>query len=209
MPKALVISTCALAVASEAFGADITPPASERFEDSLGEEVPDFQKHVVPLIGRSGCSARDCHGSFQGQGGFRLSLFGYDFAADHEAITKGIGDSEQQRVDPNVPEESLLLKKPTRTVAHEGGKKFAPDSWQYLLLRRWIEGGAQGTQEKARLSKLEVLPAEITFSPSAAVVPLRVIARWEDGTSEDITCLSRFQSNNEGYIRYSQRAFIT
>ena len=36
--------------------------------------TPDFQKHVVPLLGKLGCSSAKCHGSFQGQGGFRLSF---------------------------------------------------------------------------------------------------------------------------------------
>ena len=57
--------------------AEIHSPASERFTDVRGAEVPDFQRHVVPLIGRLGCNGRSCHGSFQGQGGFQLSLFGY------------------------------------------------------------------------------------------------------------------------------------
>ena len=50
------------------------------------DEIPDFQKHVVPLFGRLGCNGRSCHGSFQGQGGFQLSLFGYDFDADQHAL---------------------------------------------------------------------------------------------------------------------------
>ena len=52
----------------------------------LAADAPDFQRHVVPLLGRLGCNGRSCHGSFQGQGGFRLSLFGYDFQADHDAL---------------------------------------------------------------------------------------------------------------------------
>jgi hypothetical protein len=49
---------------------------------------PSFRRHVVPLLSRAGCSARECHGSFAGQGGFQLSLFGYDFEADHKEITQ-------------------------------------------------------------------------------------------------------------------------
>src|SRR5262245_60961398 len=73
-------------------------PISERFaeaaldgptDEAAGaqaatDEVPDFRRHIVPLVGRLGCNGRACHGSFQGQGGFRLSLFGYDFKSDHE-----------------------------------------------------------------------------------------------------------------------------
>ena len=58
---------------------DVLHPASERFAERESVAVPDFQRHVVPLLGRLGCNAAKCHGSFQGQGGFRLSLFGFDF----------------------------------------------------------------------------------------------------------------------------------
>ena len=62
-------------------------------------EVPDFQKHISPLFGRLGCNGRACHGSFQGQGGFRLSLFGYDLEEDYKSLTSG----EQPRVDKDLP----------------------------------------------------------------------------------------------------------
>ena len=62
-------------------------PVSQRFVPDDVAEEPSFQRHVSPLFGRLGCNGRSCHGSFQGRGGFRLSLFGYDFKADHEALT--------------------------------------------------------------------------------------------------------------------------
>ncbi|MCA9224626.1 MAG: hypothetical protein KDA47_03410, partial [Planctomycetales bacterium] len=65
---------------------EILPPIDQRFADLNGEETPDFQRHVSPLFGRLGCNGRSCHGSFQGRGGFRLSLFGYDFQADLDAL---------------------------------------------------------------------------------------------------------------------------
>src|SRR5688572_7818159 len=74
-------------VATSAFGDQPIPPVNQRFSDSAVNEIPSFQKHIVPLFGRLGCSGRSCHGSFQGRGGFRLSLFGYDFKADHNALT--------------------------------------------------------------------------------------------------------------------------
>ena len=98
-----------------------TPPVSERFQSESVAEVPDFQRHVGPLLGRLGCNGRACHGSFQGQGGFQLSLFGYDFSKDHQAI--------RSRVLPAQPASSLLLRKPTLQDDHEGGRRFADDSW--------------------------------------------------------------------------------
>src|SRR6185503_12320623 len=60
---------------------------STRFAGTQAQ--PSYQKHVLPLMSKVGCSGRACHGSFQGQGGFRLSLFGYDFRQDHEALVGG------------------------------------------------------------------------------------------------------------------------
>src|SRR5687767_9600595 len=63
-----------LARSAETPADGVLAPASNRYRAADALEVPDFQRHVVPLLGRLGCSGRACHGSFQGQGGFRLSL---------------------------------------------------------------------------------------------------------------------------------------
>ncbi len=106
------------------------PQIDQRFSQETAE-VPDFQRHVVPLFGRLGCNGRACHGSFQGRGGFRLSLFGYDFAADHAALT----DKDSPRVDPADPDASLIIAKPTDADEHEGGQRYKKGSWQYHVLR--------------------------------------------------------------------------
>jgi hypothetical protein len=123
-----------------AVAAATIPPVSERFApDAKSDEVPDFRRHVEPLFGRLGCNGRACHGSFQGRGGFHLSLFGYDAPADHQALL----GSTDGRVDVKHPTESLILKKPTLTIDHEGGLRYKRDGWEYRLLLKWIEGGAK------------------------------------------------------------------
>ncbi len=171
-------------------------PAAERFAESSGSEVPDFQRHVLPLMGRVGCNARACHGSFQGQGGFRLSLFGYDFQIDHDALLA----KDEGRVDLETPDLSLILQKSLNQVPHKGGKRMEPESWEHHLLLRWIEGGAKPASGKDHFSRLEVIPSEIVFKANGESVPLKVIAHWADGSSEDVTCLSRFQTNDEGIV---------
>lgn len=173
------------------------PQLSERFA-AAGEQVaeaPDFQRHVVPLFGRLGCNGRSCHGSFQGQGGFRLSMFGYDFDADMKALKS----DESPRVDVEKPGESLILTKPVSEDEHGGGKRFDVGGWEYRVLRRWIEAGAKGPAADApRLSKLEVTPHEIQFNDAQTSAQLRVVAHWSDGTTEDVTCITRYSSNDEG-----------
>src|SRR4051812_17284360 len=185
---ALVVAAAASVARAEALG-----PARERFSAPEVTEVPDFQRHLLPLMGRLGCNSRSCHGSFQGQGGFRLSLFGYDFKMDHEALMKeGSG-----RVDRDDPEASKILQKPILIMPHKGGKRLDPESWQYRMLVNWIDGGAKGVSNPAHFERLEVSPAEIVFAREGERVPLKVVAHWSDGTSEDVTCISRYRTNDE------------
>jgi hypothetical protein len=153
-----------------------------------------FRRHVVPLLGRLGCNSRACHGSFQGQGGFKLSLFGYDFAADHAALTT----ADRPRIDRADPAASLLLEKPTLTIPHKGGKRFENCSRQYQLLAEWIAQGAKNdAAAPVTLTRLEVGPSELVFERPSQNAALRVVAHWSDQTSEDVTDLCRFSSNDE------------
>src|SRR3984885_5462388 len=77
------------AAESKAAESKVLARADVRFASAEATEVPSLQRHVLPRMGRLGCNGRACHGSFQGQGGFRLSLFGYDFKTDHDALTTG------------------------------------------------------------------------------------------------------------------------
>ena len=63
------------------------PARGESVASAAAIKEPSFRRHVIPLLSRAGCSGRECHGSFSGQGGFQLSLFGYDFDKDHREIT--------------------------------------------------------------------------------------------------------------------------
>ncbi len=180
-----------------------------RFADSVGGEVPDFQRHVSPLLGRVGCNGRNCHGSFQGKGGLRLSLFGYDFQMDLEGLTANAQSRAGKRIDHQRPHQSLILQKPLEQVDHEGGQRFAAGSWQQHLLLRWIAGGAKGTSEPAVLQELQVKPAEIVFAAGDIGVPLRVTAVWSDGEQEDVTPLCRFRTNDDSVATVSEDGVVS
>lgn len=186
--------------------AEPAAPVNVRFQAAEGDEVPDFQRHVVPLLGRLGCNGRACHGSFQGQGGFRLSLFGYDFEADHAALVGG----DEPRATPKNPGASAILRKPTLEDDHRGGKRMALDSWEYRLLRRWIAAGAPARPENAALFEtLIVEPKEIVLGKPGETIPLRVTAKWADGTVEDVTPLCRFRTNDESVAEVSDSGVVT
>jgi hypothetical protein len=315
-----------------AHGQEVESSVASRFEHRNARVVPDFQKHVVPLLGRLGCNSASCHGSFQGQGGFQLSLFGFDFRADHAAVTATAESRDGTRINVKDAKQSLLVLKPSRQVDHEGGIRFKQDSWEHHLLLRWIESGARGAELKkpalqvteknpgfsgeglqlfreriqpllenncyechgynnpkaglsvrlrdsvleggksgaavvpgnpdrslliqavrhtgkvkmppsgklvAReiadlerwvqmgapwpsgssgsqagdtdlvLAKLHCEPSEIRLEKNGDVSQIRVIAEWANGEREDVTCLSRFQSNDEGVFRVDPDGRVT
>ncbi len=170
---------------------DLAPISSRLSPAAPDSETPDFQRHVLPLLSRAGCNGRECHGSAQGKGGFQLSLFGYDFDADYKAMT------------------SLVEKHGTARVDHKGGRKIEPGSWQYDLLLRWIQAGAPAASKQQHFERLEVEPGEILFRESGETADLRVVAVWSDGRREDVTELSRFQSNNEAVAAIDPSGRIT
>src|SRR5882724_6530818 len=47
-----------------------------------------FDNDIEPILSRFGCNSSGCHGKAEGQNGFKLSVFGYDPAADHAALVK-------------------------------------------------------------------------------------------------------------------------
>ena len=49
-----------------------------------GVETPE----QLAALRRMGCNMGSCHGSFQGKGGFRLSLFGFDPEKDYPSVTR-------------------------------------------------------------------------------------------------------------------------
>ncbi|MFP6763997.1 MAG: DUF1549 domain-containing protein, partial [Planctomycetaceae bacterium] len=169
----------------------LTIPAAERFAAGGADETPNFRRHIVPLLGKLGCNSRACHGSFQGQGGFRLSLFGYDFKMDHEGLI--------DRVDTDDPPGSYAIQKALLEEPHRGGKRFDRNSWQHHLFVKWIETGAHSVDVKTspRFERLEITPREIRFRNESEKVQLKVVSVWSDGSREDVTCLSRFQTNDE------------
>ncbi len=155
----------------------------------------DFERQVVPLLGRMGCAAGSCHGSFQGRGGFRLSLFGHSPEQDYRALTR---DGMARRVDRFRPERSLLLLKPTADTPHEGGKRFARDSWQHRVLRDWVEQGAAHKPGSGRVRRLMLDPAESKLMEPGGTATVRATVEYADGSRADVTpyCEIRVQDDS-------------
>jgi hypothetical protein len=160
----------------------------------------DFERHIMGLFGRAGCNSGSCHGSFQGKGGFRLSLFGYDPEKDYVALTR---DVLGRRLDTVDPDHSLLLLKATGQMPHGGGRRFSPDSWQYRVFREWIVNGALWTRGSGTVQAIAINPPEYAFGRPGETGRLQVRARFSDGSEEDITPFCDFRTNDDAIAEVS------
>ena len=162
-----------------------------------------FALEVLPALTRSGCNAGRCHGSPSGKGGFALSLRGYDASADWYQLTRGLGG---RRLNPLAPPASLLLLKATGTVAHGGGVRLAPNDHGYALLAEWIAAvpsAAARLEELQGLAALELFPAERWLESDAGTQQLRALARFADGTQQDVTHLALWSVSRDEIAQIS------
>jgi hypothetical protein len=154
-----------------------------------------FRNEVIPALTKLGCNQGACHGSQHGKGGFKLSLLGFEPESDYIAIVKSAGE---RRVTPFAPEESLVLLKPTLSVAHGGGKRLEPGSPIYRVVREWLESGTPGPRDDdPRVAGLAVYPKHRLMAPGQEQ-QLAVLATLSDGSQRDVTASARFDTLNEG-----------
>jgi len=165
-----------------------------------------FELDVMPILSKAGCNSGGCHGALAGKGGFRLSLFGYDPAADHLAITR---DARGRRVDLADPGTSLLLTKPTMAVPHKGGRRLEVEGPDYQLLAAWISSGCRGpdAQEK-KLASVTLTPGEVELTPGRTQ-QFRVTATYSDGSTRDVTRWARFTSTDETVATIDPAGLVT
>ena len=175
--------------------------------DSLPAAPVTFQTDVAAVISKAGCNLGTCHGNATGKGGFKLSLRGGDLDYDHAALVR---DQFGRRVNVLSPDDSLLLQKATQAVAHEGGKRFDKESWEYRTLREWIAAGAQRKSPGApTLVKLEVTPREQFLIEPASAVAVKVTAKFSDGTARDVTDIACYEVVNVAVADVSATGRVT
>ena len=171
-----------------------------------GELAVSFSRDVVSILTTKGCNGSGCHGSPAGKNGFKLSLFGYDAAADHKMI---IHEHQGRRVDLENPAESLLLKKPTFAIAHGGGHLMTPESEEYETLYKWFEQGARLDDSGARLTHLELYPRQRVLVGKDASQKFVAMARLSDGTTRDMTEQVRFMVADDAVANVSSDGSVS
>jgi hypothetical protein len=171
-----------------------------------GQRRYNFENDIIPLLSKFGCNSSGCHGKAEGQNGFKLSVFGFDPAADYAALTK---EGRGRRVFAQAPEHSLLLGKMSGSVPHGGGRRIPKGSPAYDVVRGWITAGVPfGNPSDPKVMAIRLEPRECQLALGAQQ-QLRVVAHYSDGRDVDVTGLSKFQSNNEGLATVSDNGLVT
>ena len=153
-----------------------------------------FRNHVESVLSKAGCNSGACHGARAGQNGFRLTLFGFDLAADYSYLTR---QARGRRIVPTDPGRSLLLTKPTGVVPHKGGVRLDVNEIEYRVLAEWIAEGTVGPSDSdAVIDNLEVLPRYSSQKPGDAQ-QLVVLAHFSDGSTEDVTRWAKYKTVNQ------------
>ncbi|MDB5338134.1 MAG: Protein of unknown function (DUF1553)/Protein of unknown function [Planctomycetaceae bacterium] len=202
------VALIALAMSASALAQSVgvpPPTAAAQPVEAVAQSI-GFTRDVIPVLTKAGCNAGACHGSFQGRGGLRLSLLGFDPAADYNALVR---EAHGRRVFPAAPEQSLILRKAVMTVPHGGNKRFAADSTSYRILREWMARGMPGPQAAdPHVARLEVTSLERPLQLGEQM-QLQVRVVWSDGSAQDATPWVLYESNSDRVAQVSSAGLIT
>ncbi len=152
----------------------LTPPALE--------PPPHFETEIIPVLTKAGCNAGSCHGAAAGRGGFHLSLWGSDTSADYQAIVQ---EFEGRRINLSHPQRSLILRKPTGEIDHEGGVPLLDHPASAKRIQDWIAAGAPRGEHR-KLRQFLVTPKTQVVQLDQAI-PLRAQAAFAEGALTDVT----------------------
>lgn len=165
-----------------------------------------FRRDFVAALNVGGCNMGACHGTPSGKGGFKLSLRGYDPAADYLQLTRDVLGRRTDRLDPDS---SLVLQKGLAKVSHEGGERFKATTIPAQTIRAWIaEGLNDDPADLPELKKIEVLPGSRVLNAPARWQQLAVLAHFVDGTVRDVTRLTVFSSSDTAVAEVSNYGLV-
>jgi hypothetical protein len=169
------------------------------------DPAPTFERDIQPILTRHGCNSGPCHGKARGQNGFQLSLLAFDHDFDYAAITS---EARGRRVFPANPTFSLLLRKASGQTPHGGGKKLRENEPAYQAMLQWIAAGCPRTPTTApKLERISLSPDSklMTFN---ATQQLTVTAHYSDGSTQNVTHLSQFSSNEAVYASVNDTGLV-
>lgn len=165
----------------------------------------NFKNQIVPIFTKLGCNSGGCHGKASGQNGFKLSLLGFYPDEDFEYLVK---EARGRRLFPTSPAESLLLLKATGKSPHGGGKRMEEGSYEYRMLYRWVEQGMPyGNPDDPYVVGIECIPSQ-RLMDRGADQQITVVAKYSDGSSEDVTRMALYEANDTEMAESTETALI-
>lgn len=184
---------------------DASTAATIEVRDFHNPRSISFPNQVTPIFTKLGCNGGGCHGKASGQGGFKLSLLGFNPREDYDHL---VMESRGRRLFPRLPERSLLIEKAINAVPHGGGQRTARNSEEHRLLVRWVESCMPfGSDRDPVVERIEVVPSLRTL-PQEATQQLQVVAIYSDGQMKDITRTTLFEVNNDDLATVDEQGFV-
>jgi hypothetical protein len=169
--------------------------AAERGSPTGKPRPVSFRHDLIAALNVGGCNQGACHGIPSGRGGFRLSLRGYDPAADYRELTREVHGRRTDRLDPQG---SLIYRKALGVVPHEGGQRFAANSVAARTMLTWLKDGMRDDPPTLpALTRVEIAPSSCVRAAPARRQQLTVRAQFADGSARDVSHLTVFSSSDE------------
>jgi Protein of unknown function (DUF1592)/Protein of unknown function (DUF1588)/Protein of unknown function (DUF1587)/Protein of unknown function (DUF1595)/Protein of unknown function (DUF1585) len=145
LPARLLLCVFMIAVLPTAFKPGALAQANRGVDESF------FNERVYPVLHAVQCER--CHSDDGVASETRLEFPESD--AGRDQIT-AFGLSLMDLVDRRNPEQSLLLRKPTKRVKHTGGERIKPGSDEEAVLLSWINYLAGLTDEHVRQARQRI-----------------------------------------------------
>lgn len=205
-PSSVVIAQRGGTTELQAAWQQLTATAETQVASDVSVRPLRFRNDVLPVLTRAGCNAGKCHGAASGKDGFGLSLYGYDPVGDYYRLTR---EMSGRRINRSKPDDCLVVNKATGQVPHTGGACIDVGSPQYRTLVTWIAMGAKrDPADVAKPTAIEVYPKRAVMSHPEQAQSLIVLAKYDDGSSRDVSNLAVYFSNNDAVATVSAEGHI-
>jgi hypothetical protein len=164
-----------------------------------------FRNDVIASLNVGGCNSGACHGTPSGKNGFKLSLRGYDPAADYLQLTRDVLGRRTDRHGPT----SLMIMKALGRIPHEGGSRFPTSSVPAQAILAWFAEGLQDDSPAVPVvKKVDVLPGSRTLNDPSRWQQLSVQAQFSNGETRDVTRLTVFSSSDPAVASVTPAGFV-
>jgi len=140
-----------------------------------------FSQTLYPILEKADC--RGCHNADGVASATRLHFPDLESTDRIEAF----GRSLAVLVDRNHPDESLLLKKPTKRIAHAGGERIKQGSADEAVLKAWVKTLAELPEDQlAQVQKYRAEEASGGGQKRTTVVLRRLTQSQYNNTVHDL-----------------------